>query len=212
MASISGYKVQCRTLPDGSSSAETNKPLSQLSHEYTGLTLDQSYKIRVRSYHSNEHPNNNYRWDYATVYADDCAVSGSSTCSIAGQFGWSFCEQLHASEPTAMPAREHRAVIYTPTTPNAPATSHRSQDPVRFFPKWPNGKTPSTTVAKFPDAQTALRRSALAWLGHVRKPFIRVAIQEDERTDLHSGGRAPGGGRTSESRWWTCGAAHMLSG
>ena len=83
MASISGYKVQCRTLPDGSSSAETNKPLSQLSHEYTGLTLDQSYKIRVRSYHSNEHPNNNYRWDYATVYADDCAVSGSSTCSIA---------------------------------------------------------------------------------------------------------------------------------
>ena len=28
--------------------------------------------------------------------------------------------------------------------------------------------------------------------GHVRKPFIHVAIQEDARTDLHSGGRAPG--------------------
>ena len=83
VAPISGYKVQYRTLPDGSWSAETNKPLSQLSHEYTGLTLGQSYEIRVRSYHSNEHPNNKYRWGYATVYADDCAVSGSSTCSIA---------------------------------------------------------------------------------------------------------------------------------
>ena len=80
MAPIQGYKVQHRTLPDGAWSNETTKSLSQLSHEYTGLTQGQSYEVRVRSYHSNE-GSNVHRWGYATVYTDDCANSiGTNTC------------------------------------------------------------------------------------------------------------------------------------
>ena len=83
VAPIQGYKVQRRTLPDGAWSNETTKSLSQLSHEYNGLTQGQSYEVRVRSYHSNE-GSNVHRWGYATVYTDDCAnSSGSFTCSIA---------------------------------------------------------------------------------------------------------------------------------
>ena len=70
-APIAGYKVQRRTLPNGSWSGETNKTKTQLSHEYTGLTPGQSYEVRVRSYHNNEHPNNTYRWGYATLHTDD---------------------------------------------------------------------------------------------------------------------------------------------
>ena len=81
VAPISGYKLQHRSLPDGAWSNETTKSLSQLSHEYTGLTQGQSYEVRVRSYHP-DHPNNVHRWGYATVYADDCATSGSNTCDI----------------------------------------------------------------------------------------------------------------------------------
>ena len=49
----------------------------------TGLTPDDSYEVRVRSYHTNEHPNNTYRWGYATVYNDDCdQMRERDTCSI----------------------------------------------------------------------------------------------------------------------------------
>ena len=42
----------------------------------------QPYEVRVRSYHSNKHPNNTYRWGYATVYADDCDDEETHLCSI----------------------------------------------------------------------------------------------------------------------------------
>ena len=42
----------------------------------------QPYEVKVRSYHSNEHPNNTYRWGYATVYADDCDDDKTHLCSI----------------------------------------------------------------------------------------------------------------------------------
>ena len=82
-APISGYHIQRRSLPNGSWGATTVKTAGQLSHSWPGLTPGLSYEVRVRSYHSNEHPNNTYRWGYATLYTDDCAISGTDTCSIA---------------------------------------------------------------------------------------------------------------------------------
>ena len=97
VAPIQGYKVQRRTLPDGGWSNASTKSLSQLSHEYTGLTQGQSYEVRVQSYHSNE-GNNTHRWGYATVYADDCATSGANTCSIAVNQAKKGRINYHASE------------------------------------------------------------------------------------------------------------------
>ena len=82
-APISGYKVQYRTRPDGGWSAETTKTATQLTHEYRNLTPGQKYEVRVRSYHSDPHPNNTYQWGYATVHTDDCAESGANTCDIS---------------------------------------------------------------------------------------------------------------------------------
>ena len=82
-APITGYKVEYRTLPDGSWSGQATKTEAQTSHEFTGLTQGQEYEVRVRSYHSDEDPNNTYQWGYATVYTDDCTASGANACSIA---------------------------------------------------------------------------------------------------------------------------------
>ena len=81
-APMDGYKVQYRTLPNGTWEAEITKSLSETSHQHSGLTPDDSYEVRVRSYHTNEHPNNTYRWGYATVYTNDCDDQGAGTCSI----------------------------------------------------------------------------------------------------------------------------------
>ena len=81
-APMDGYKVQYRTLPNGTWETEITKNLSQRSHQHSGLTPDDSYEVRVRSYHTNEHPNNTYQWGYATVYNDDCDDEGAGTCSI----------------------------------------------------------------------------------------------------------------------------------
>ena len=81
-APMDGYKVQYRTLPNGTWETEITKNLSQRSHQHSGLTPDDSYEVRVRSYHTNEHPNNTYRWGYATVYTNDCDDQGAGTCSI----------------------------------------------------------------------------------------------------------------------------------
>ena len=82
-APMDGYKVQYRTLPNGTWETEITKNLSQRSHEITGMnTQGQKYEVRVRSYHTNEHPNNTYRWGYATVYNDDCEDERADICSI----------------------------------------------------------------------------------------------------------------------------------
>ena len=83
-APMDGYKVQYRTLPNGTWEAEITKSLSETSHEITGINFPpgQKYEVRVRSYHTNEHPNNTYRWGYATVYNDDCEDERAGTCSI----------------------------------------------------------------------------------------------------------------------------------
>ena len=82
-APINGYHIQLRSLPNGSWGATTVKTAGQLSHSQAGLTPGLSYEVRVRSYHTDEHPNNTYRWGYATLYTDDCAISGTDACSIA---------------------------------------------------------------------------------------------------------------------------------
>ena len=81
-APIDGYKVQYRTLPDGNWETEITRTQSQRLHDYRSTIQGQLYEVRVRSYHSNEHPNNTYRWDYATVYADDCDDEETHLCSI----------------------------------------------------------------------------------------------------------------------------------
>ena len=82
-APMDGYKVQYRTLPDGSWSAESTESLSETSHEVSSnLPQGQKYEVRVRSYHDDPHPNNTYRWGYATVYSDDCEDERARTCSI----------------------------------------------------------------------------------------------------------------------------------
>ena len=82
-APISGYKFQVRALPDGTWSTSINKDLTHLSHVHSGITQGQSYEVRVRSSNTDEHPGNTYRWGYATIHADDCAETGTNTCSIA---------------------------------------------------------------------------------------------------------------------------------
>ena len=82
-APIDGYKVQYRTLPNGTWETEITKNQSQRSHEITGMnTQGQKYEVRVRSYHGDPHPNNTYQWGYATVYNDDCNDEGTRACSI----------------------------------------------------------------------------------------------------------------------------------
>ena len=82
-APIDGYKVQHHALPSGAWSAEITKSLSQRLYEFTDhITQGQPYEVRVRSYHNDEHPNNAYRWGYATVYINDCEDERSNTCSI----------------------------------------------------------------------------------------------------------------------------------
>ena len=81
-APIDGYKVQYRTLPDGNWETEITKTQSQRSHDYRNTMQGQPYEVRVRSYHSNEHPSNTYRWGYATVYTDDCDDEETHLCSI----------------------------------------------------------------------------------------------------------------------------------
>ena len=82
-APIDGYKVQHRALPSGAWSAEITKSLSQRLYEFTNpITPGKPYEVRVRSHHSNEHPNNTYRWGYATVYTNDCEDERANTCSI----------------------------------------------------------------------------------------------------------------------------------
>ena len=83
VAPIGGYHIQRRSLPNGSWGATTIKTAGQLSHSWPALTPAQSYEVRVRPYHSNEHPNKTYRWGYATLYTDDCAISGTDRCSLA---------------------------------------------------------------------------------------------------------------------------------
>ena len=82
-APMDGYKVQYRTLPNGTWEAEITKSQSQRSHEITGMnTQGQKYEVRVRSYHDDPHPNNTYQWGYATVYNDDCEDERADICSI----------------------------------------------------------------------------------------------------------------------------------
>ena len=82
VAPISCYKFQHRILPNGTWSPTINKDLTQLSHLHSGITQGQSYEVRVRASNTDEHPDNTYRWGYATIHADDCAASGSNTCDI----------------------------------------------------------------------------------------------------------------------------------
>ena len=80
------YEIYRRTLPDENwSFVDGRISLGNRTYEVTGLTAGTAYEIRVRMVPLPGVDTYTYQWGYATVYADDCATSGSNTCDIRRQ-------------------------------------------------------------------------------------------------------------------------------
>ena len=82
LAPPGNYEIEYRTLSGGSWSYAGTVDKSDRNVMITSLIRNTAYEVRVRmvppagSAHI-------YRWGYATIHTDDCATSGSFTCSIA---------------------------------------------------------------------------------------------------------------------------------
>ena len=77
------YEIDRRTLPEEnwSSVARRISPGNR-TYEVAALTAGTAYEIRVRMVPIPGVDTHTYQYGYATVYADDCATSGSNTCDI----------------------------------------------------------------------------------------------------------------------------------
>ena len=84
VAPEASYEIYRRTLPDGNWNYVTGRiDPGNRTYEVTGLTAGTAYEIRVRMDPIPGVDTLTYQYGCATVYADDCAISGTDTCSVA---------------------------------------------------------------------------------------------------------------------------------